>query len=76
MLGMLNPGCFFSSHSALQKEESVFVCSINDEAYIVPKSEKTDDCTVNANVYKSTKMVDVCITSVGDGSLRVEQKQA
>lgn len=52
------------------------VCSINGEAYVVPKREKTDVSVVNANVYKSTKMVDVCVTSVGDGSLRVEQKQA
>lgn len=31
---------------------------------------------VNANVCKSTKMVDVGVTSAGDGSLGMEQKQA
>lgn len=77
MLGLLNPGCFFSSPSTLQKEESVFLSVVLMVKHMLSqKGKKTDGSMVNANVYKSTKMVDVCVTSVGDGSLRVEQKQA
>lgn len=61
MLGVLNPGCFFSSPSSLQKEESVFLSvELMMKYTLSQESKKTDDSMVNANVYKTTKGVDVC----------------
>jgi len=61
----------------LTKEESVFLSVVLMMKHTLSQQgEKTDDSMVNANVYNSTKMVDGCVTSIGDGGLRVEQKQA
>lgn len=61
MLGVLNPGCFFSFLSNLQKEESVFLSVVLMMNHTLsPESEKTDDSMVNASVYKTTKGVDMC----------------
>lgn len=62
--------------STLQKEESVFLFVALMMKHTLSQKGKKQVTVVNANVYKSTKMVDVCVTSVRDGSLRVEQKQA
>lgn len=76
MLRVLNPGCFFSFPCTLQKEESVFLFVVLMMKHTLSQKGKKQVTVVNANVYKSTKMADVFVTSVGDGSLRVEQKQA
>lgn len=61
MLGVLNPGCFFSSPSSLQKEESVFLSVVLMMKHsLSPEREKTDDFMVNAKVSKTTEGVDVC----------------
>lgn len=55
---------------------SLSVCGNNDTRNIGPNGEKPDVCMVNANVYRSAEVADVCGTSLGDGSLRAEPKQA